>query len=344
MSPDASAVLKTYPNLMVQATWSAPITNRFLIDAGYTFHPESWSLWPQPDVPWDTYPMLELSTNMAYRARGSYTRHRSNTENSKFNVSYVTGSHAFKVGFQEMHGWRTIFNEALGTATTLRLFNGVPNSIQEYTFPYTTKVNLKDYIGLFAQDQWTFNRDDAQHGHPLRRDERLRAGAVLPGDAARRRADRSMPVKNVPNWKDINPRLGVAYDLFGNGKTAVKANFGRFVQGVTTGFADLVNPIVTSVNNATRTWRDTNGNLLPRLRPLDVFANGECGADVEHQLRPERRHDPYDPEFLSGWGKRPYDWEVQAGDPARAAQRPVGHGHLHAPLVGQLPGHRQPAR
>ncbi len=25
-------------------------------------------------------------------------------------------------------------------------------------------------------------------------------------------------VKNVPNWKDINPRVGVSYDLFGNGE------------------------------------------------------------------------------------------------------------------------------
>ena len=138
-------MLKIDPNLMVQATWNAPITNKLLIDAGYTFHPESWALWPQPDpsrgTPTDRSGAGDQ--HVVTRRAATYTRHRSNTENAKFNVSYVTGSHAFKVGFQEMHGWRTIDNWALGTAISLRLLNGVPGLALEYTFPYTTKVNLK---------------------------------------------------------------------------------------------------------------------------------------------------------------------------------------------------------
>jgi Carboxypeptidase regulatory-like domain len=313
VSPDAAAVLRTYPNLMVQATWNAPITNKFLIDAGITFHPESWSLWPQPDVPWTTYPILELATGTSYRARGSYTRHRSNTENSKFNLSYVTGSHAFKVGFQEMHGWRTIYNEALGTSTTLRLLNGVPNSLQQYTFPYTTTVNLKYYTGLFAQDQWTIRRMTLNLG--LRFDA---MNAYVPAQtypATRFASDRSFgEVDNAPNWKDISPRAGIAYDLFGTGRTAVKANVGRFVQGVTTGFADLVNPIATSVNTATRTWRDLNGNFLPDDCDLNnPLANGGCTQLSNLNFGKNVAATTYDPDLLNGWGKRPYDWEVQAG-------------------------------
>ena len=34
-------------------------------------------------------------------------------------------------------------------------------------------------------------------------------------------------IENVPNWKDLDPRVSVAYDLFGNGKTALKASASR---------------------------------------------------------------------------------------------------------------------
>ena len=42
---------------------------------------------------------------------------------------------------------------------------------------------------------------------------------------------RSFPGVEAVNWKDLNPRLGVAFDLFGNGKTAVKASANRYVLG-----------------------------------------------------------------------------------------------------------------
>ena len=35
------------------------------------------------------------------------------------------------------------------------------------------------------------------------------------------------------NWKDITPRIGAAYDLFGNGKTALKVNLGKYLQALT---------------------------------------------------------------------------------------------------------------
>ena len=34
----------------------------------------------------------------------------------------------------------------------------------------------------------------------------------------------------VDGYKDISPRGGVAYDFFGNGKTAVKVNFGKYLE------------------------------------------------------------------------------------------------------------------
>ena len=46
----------------------------------------------------------------------------------------------------------------------------------------------------------------------------------------------------LPVWNDISPRTSAVYDVFGNGKTAIRAGFNRFMTAATTGFAQLYNP------------------------------------------------------------------------------------------------------
>ena len=56
-------------------------------------------------------------------------------------------------------------------------------------------------------------------------------------------------------YKDITPRMGAAYDVFGNGKTALKLNVGQYLQGAWTGDAYTINnagsTLVTTIN---RSW------------------------------------------------------------------------------------------
>src|SRR6185369_4474625 len=117
-------------------------------------------------------------------------------------------------------------------------------------------------------------------------------------------------VDNAPHWKDINPRLGVAYDLFGTGKTAVKATIGRYSQrnvGVATN-----NPALNQAASATRNWTDINGNYVPDC-VLDASlpgANGECGqlSDLTFgQVRAGNTR--YADDALVGTNKEPYNWQ-----------------------------------
>src|SRR5207249_8214539 len=75
---------------------------------------------------------------------------------------------------------------------------------------------------------------------------------------------------SVRGYNDITPRVGVTYNLFGTGKTALKVNFGRYVEAAT---ADVIyssnNPaarIVTRVGSgpgsAARGWTDGNKNYV----------------------------------------------------------------------------------
>ncbi len=93
--------------------------------------------------------------------------------------------------------------------------------------PISYHEKIKYNIGLYAQDRWTVNRVTLNLG--VRSDffnafvepQSLPAGPFVPA--------REFPgVYDVPNWKDVSPRLGVSYDLFGDGRTAIKANLGRF--------------------------------------------------------------------------------------------------------------------
>src|SRR5262249_58707074 len=67
----------------------------------------------------------------------------------------------------------------------------------------------------------------------------------------------------VENWKDFNPRLGISYDLFGNGRTAVKTSIARYINGEQIGTANGANPETTIGISDTRAWRDLDGNGLP---------------------------------------------------------------------------------
>ena len=92
-------------------------------------------------------------------------------------------------------------------------------------------------------------------------------------------------VDNVPNWKDLNPRFGIAWDPFGDGKTAIKGGINRYVLSNTTGIANFFDPANASVNSTTRSWADTNGNFLPDCNLTLTTRQRRVRRDGERELR-----------------------------------------------------------
>src|SRR5262249_4576483 len=150
------------------------------------------------------------------------------------------------------------------------------------------------FNAFFAQEQWTHGRltlqgalrfDRATSWFPQQTEGPTR---FLPNPIVLPASD------GVNSYKDFSPRFGAAWDVFGNGRTAVKASTGKYLEGA--GFQlnyelsdpSLRLPSSTSIFGTlgvTRSWTDANGNFVPDCNLLspgaqDLRASGgdACGA------------------------------------------------------------------
>ena len=105
------------------------------------------------------------------------------------------------------------------------------------------------------------------------------------------------------------------YDLFGNGKTAVKANFGKYLQGVFSGEAYTIkNPATTLVSSITRSVdRSQSRSRIAQCDFLNPAANQECGPWSNLNWGASVATTRVNPAVLEGWGVRNADWQFGVG-------------------------------
>jgi len=174
----------------------------------------------------------------------------------RFATSYITGSHALKGGIEVGSGRTPVPSWFTGDVSET-FTNGTPQSVT-LILPNNRVDGYLPDLQLYAQDRWTFRRATLTGG--LRYDYFVGyvGDSTLPG--SRWNPAQSFTGFDVQHWKDLSPRFGIAYDLFGNGKTALKGSFARYVQPEATGIAASADPQLTIGRTDTRTWRDLNGD------------------------------------------------------------------------------------
>jgi carboxypeptidase family protein len=288
-----------------QAKYTGTLTNRLLVEGGWSENDETYSTqeaqpsWKPGDVG-----RLDRTTTERWTAPiGPYYFRVPDRHTFTATASYVTGSHSFKTGMQLGKGGnqhsRTI-NGSMDLYQEYRTMNGVrsPVSVIVYNTPQSAAETIKYDLGIFVQDSWTYKRLTINPGiryeafNTYVPEQSSPAGRFVPA----RHFDK---IENLPNWRDWAPRFGGAYDVFDDGKTAIKAHVGKYMVAFSTvGFAAIYNPMV--IQSDRRTWRDLNGD--------DIAQDNEIGpVNTPFNISGQSNRTP-DPEI-----RRPYQWETSVG-------------------------------
>jgi hypothetical protein len=292
-------------NNLYQGTWSSPVTSHLLVEAAVSRYFEEL---PRDQEPNAFEPsILEQSNLFRFRSQPGYARNNGIIDHYRAAVSYVTGAHALKVGMEVEHQFADDTDHNLGSKS-YRTLNGIPNQVIYYTLPYAWQSTMIPWA-IYAQDQWTVRRWTVNAG--LRYDRftsSYPASHVPPTEFLP--VARDYPGADVLNWKDLDPRLGVSWDVFGNGKTAVKATVNRFIEQEGKTQTTALHPVIAATNSIARTWTDLDGDFIVQGDPLNPAANGELGPSPNSNFGKPITTLRFDPDWTNGYRTRPFNWET----------------------------------
>ncbi len=317
-SPEAAADFVFKPIADKTVEWTGAFSNRLLMEGIVFHHQARWRNSISELVDPGMIPVTEQNPlpgyPSSYRSRTSNHNFTPNWR-TRFSMSYVTGSHAFRTGIN--HGWSTTrSNTSSNHPVSYRLSGGIPNQLTLNSYPVDIWTGIGGDGGVFAQDKWTVSRLTLNLG--VRYDYFLSAAPETHFGPAPLLPDRDVTFPRTPllSWHDVTPKLGAAYDLTGNGKTAVKVSINKYVAGQAGGGLANVGPANNVVTTTTRNWTDANRNYVPDCNLIDPASQdlrgggGDfCGPWNNLNFGKYVPGTSQDPDVMRGWGKRGWNWE-----------------------------------
>jgi hypothetical protein len=356
--PEAAGVQVTPTSFVNVTKWTRTHTSRLLLEGGFGYYNQEYTELYQPEVTgltdkvWDPvaisnariYTVSDQSSGKIANAWNAPSDHFSILRTYMGAASYVTGSHAFRLGATVSEGdWR-VLQQWTGDVQPITYNAGTPVSVT-LRLPTDRRNGIKADTGFFVQDRWTMNRLTWNLG--LRYDwfigetqpsevspSRFNSGTKFERCPDGKNDSRAGCVGTVQNWKDISPRVGVAIDVFGDGRTALKASVARYVAGQQIAVANQDNPVTALGLLDTRPWRDLDGNGLPLDPNGNIQFNELSASTATATFGQNVSTTTTDPGVLNGWGKRGYNMEYSIAAQHQLAERISVNGGYYRRTFG----------
>lgn len=221
----------------------------------------------------DVQPLFEITTGAWSRSYFAQVFDRPadsvDVTSTYFLPAVLGGDHSFKAGFR----WRdtpSIGTVHRGGNTVARMRNGVPAEAYLYRDQYVASGLTN--IGFYVQDNFTRDRLTLNLGFRIdRQDDEALPGTV----AAHPFVPEWLPELTFEGadagvvWTDFSPRLGLTYDLSGNGRTIAKASYSIYYGQMGPGaLSGILNPVTEAM--VAFPWNDLNGDLMVQRNELTL--------------------------------------------------------------------------
>ena len=324
VTPEAAVNNQVRTNVY-QVNWVRPHTNRLLFEAGVSHLPFGYDLPHAEDAFLGAPGVFEVAPLRASRNSSSWLSGTDvyispkNVNYYRGSMSYVTGSHNLKVGVN-FNQQRTSTSGESEFWTQLWTSRGNPFRARFYAG--LGQIDTASSLGIYAQEQWTLDRLTVNAGV---RFDRIQTGYPDLVRPSNQWVNEPFLItgQGVADWKDFQPRLGLAYDLRGDGRTALKFSASRYGSRDSTDWSQGVNP-AGSNRTSERTWLDGRvcldpavcvpGDGLVQGDPTNPAPNGELiGPNTNLAWGLPRITTFHDPNWAFGWGSRESNWELSGG-------------------------------